>query len=129
MAIKNPVLFLLAALAYGGPALAEQATPAAESGCHEVKAYQRYKRPTHFTIERNEQGFEYKCVLRKNKYRKKDPAVFRGECEAFVNEYIDRLNSCEHTDVPRFILDPSREQLEKQESKGFLNYKGFVEVG
>lgn len=122
MAIKNSVLFL-AVLACCGPAVAADTAP--ESGCHEVKVYQRNKRPTYFTIERSRGGFEYKCVLRKNKYRKKDPAVFRSECEAFVNEYIGRLNSCENMKVPGFTL----EQNKKQESKGMLTYKGFIEAG
>lgn len=130
MSVNNRIVALLLICAACGPAAAQDA-PEPESQCGEAQAHQRYKRNIHFAIQRGDGSFEYQCTLRKNKYRKKDPEVFRRQCEAFVNEYIDILNRCEDAGIPRFVLDESREELEKKESKSkrILKYTGIIEMG
>lgn len=125
MSLKNPVCALFLTCALGGPAAAQDDAPEPEAACGEAQAYQRYRRSFHFSIERGAEGFEYRCTLRKNKYRQQDPEAFREECQAFVNEYIDILNRCEAAGLSEFILDRSQ----GQESKRLLKYKGFIKPG
>jgi hypothetical protein len=127
MTINSSVRILLLACAAGGTAMAEDISPA-EPACGEAQAHQQYRRSVHFSIKRAEAGFEYQCTLRKNKYRKKDPEVFRRQCEAFINEYIGFVNRCEEAGITDLSLDPSRDNTEEQDSDRFMKYTGFIEM-
>ena len=124
--IARKIVPLLSLLIVMCDAVADEDQSQPQSECGALMAHQRSARPAYFLVQRHEDGFAYKCTLRKNKYRTKNRAEFQQECESFVNDYIQHVNRCEDADISMFALDESLEDVERQESQKFLIYSGLI---
>lgn len=96
----------------------------AESDCAEVMIKKRSVRPAYFRVERNDEGFAYKCTLRKKAYKPANRAKFQQQCEKFVNDYIRHFNRCHDAEIPEFALNKPMGDSEEEDGEKFLIYRG-----